>query len=256
MSPFVVPAVNKKSWYKTWWGAAIIAGGCLLLAAGLALGVLLYNYWQAIKSGQGAVLQQQIYGSASGVVNQAAETPEIKKARQELESSDDPFLGNQNASLVIVEFIDFQCPICKGQYPEMQQLINKYGYKIKWIVRDFPMESVHPGTTRLAAIASCANEQGGFWLAHDYFFTNQDTLGANLTDAEVDLLSDQFGLDKNKMSDCLKNRRGEIEAKMDYSIGVKYGIKKGTPAFFINGRKFEGGIPFSAWENILKENNV
>lgn len=247
------PVAGLKVWYKTWWGIATIAAICLAAALILSLSTLFYNYWQAIKGGQGDFLQQQIYGYSDGVVNQSAEMPEIKKARQELETDDDPFLGNQNASLVIVEFIDFKCPICKGQYAEMQKLINKYGYNIKWIIRDFPMESVHPGSTRLAAVASCAHEQGAFWLVHDFFFFNQNNLSEEFSDTEVNALSEQLGLNKEKMTDCLQNRRGEVDAKMDYSIGVKYGIKKGTPAFFINGHKFEGGITFETWEKILKD---
>lgn len=245
------PIAIKKVWYKTWWGVVIMAAVCLLMAIALALGALLYNYWQAIKSGQGEMLQQQM--NPESAVNRIAETAAFKKIRQELETADDPFLGNQDANLVIVEFIDFKCPICKGQYSEIEQLISKYGYKIKLIIRDFPMESVHPGATRLAAVASCAHEQGAFWLAHDYFFANQDRIGKEFIDADVNALSEQFGLNKEKMSDCLKNRRGEIEVKSDYSIGYKYDIRKGTPTFFINGHKVEGGIPFEIWEEILKD---
>ncbi|PIT88378.1 MAG: hypothetical protein COU29_01140 [Candidatus Magasanikbacteria bacterium CG10_big_fil_rev_8_21_14_0_10_36_32] len=244
------PVTGLKVWYKTWWGITIIAAICLLAAVILSLSALGYNYWRAIKSGHGDILEQQMNQQA---LNQIVESPEIQAARQELETDDDPFLGNQNASFVIVEFIDFKCPICKGQYSEMQKLINKYGYKIKWIIRDFPMESVHPGTNRLAAVASCVNEQGAFWLAHDLFFSNQEMIGENFSDTDVDVLINQFGLDKSRMSDCLQSRRGEIEVKKDYSIGVKYGIKKGTPTFFVNGNKIEGAMLFSTWETLLKD---
>jgi len=240
-----------KSWYRKPWGMALLIGLCLFFAVILAFGGLIFKYWQAIKTGQGDSLRRQFYAGQdqSWLTN---ETAEIKKARTELETIDDPFLGNQAAPLVIVEFIDFKCPICLGQAPEMQKLIGKYGSKIKWIVRDFPMESVHTGASRLAEMASCANEQGGFWIFHDYFFAKQDKLGATFSDAEAVALAEKLGLAKAKFADCLKAGRGRIEANKDYADAIANGVTKGTPTFFVNGRMLESAVPFEKWEELFK----
>lgn len=181
------------------------------------------------------------------------EDPKILEARKTLETSDDPYLGSLNADLVIVEFMDFKCPICKAQAPEILRLIGKYGYKIKVIVRDFPMESVHPGTSGLAEIASCANEQGAYWSFSDYFFANQETLGAEMPIATVEQLCDEFGVDKTKIKKCLDAGRGRTEVNADYSDAYRSGVTRGTPTYFVNGRILEGAVSFEQWEKLFKD---
>ncbi|MCX6781680.1 MAG: thioredoxin domain-containing protein [Candidatus Magasanikbacteria bacterium] len=239
----------KKHWYSSWWGIALLVFLCIFFAAFIALAVLVFNYWQALKSGQGEMLANQ-FAQQSAVVQ--GEDPKITEARKVLETTDDPYLGSQNAGLVIVEFMDFKCPICKAQAPEIMRLIGKYGYKIKVIIRDFPMESVHPGTSRLAEIASCANEQGAYWSFSDYFFANQDALGTEMPLATVEQLCDEFGVDKIKMGDCLEMGRGRTEVNTDYTDAYRNGVTRGTPTYFINGQIFEGAVPFESWEKLFK----
>ncbi|MDD2758072.1 MAG: DsbA family protein [Patescibacteria group bacterium] len=249
----MAPAYVKIHWFKTWWGITIIAFLCFLIAAALAFTALIFNYWKTIKSGQGALLQQK-FGAQYGQAQ--TEDPAVVLARKELETADDPYLGNATADTVIVEFSDFKCPICKAEAPVLQQLAGKYGYKIKIIVRDFAMESVHTGASRLAEVASCANEQGGYWLFSDYFFANQDSLGADFNSAAVDRLVDEYGLDKSKMRNCLETGRGRIEASKDYTDGYKNGVSRGTPTFFVNGHKLEGFVSLETWEKVFKEAGI
>jgi len=241
----------KVAWYKTGWGIVILAAICLIVAAALAIGALVFNYWRMIKSGQGDFLRQKFYGQQANFLT--VEDEATKKARAALETTDDPYLGNPNGDLVIVEFIDLKCPICKGVYADMERLIGKYGYRVKWIVRDFPMESVHPGTSQLAEFASCANEQGGFWPVHDYFFQNQDKIGETFSSDDAAKLAESFGLNKDKISECLKSGRAKTEVNRDYADGYAYGVTRGTPVFFVNGRKVDGGIPYDRWEKMLKD---
>lgn len=246
MADFYLPKI--KHWYSKWWGVTILVVLCVVFAALIAFALLAFNYWQMIKSGQGEMIKQRFYSEAA--VEQ--ETPEIKAAREALETSDDPYLGNINGELTIVEFMDFKCPICRGQMSELERVAGKYGYKVKVIVRDFPMESAHSGTSRLHEIASCANEQGLYWLFSDYFFANQDTL-SSMTAEAINQLIDQFGGDKSKMNNCLETGRGRMEVSRDYTDGYKYGVKRGTPTFFVNGRIVgEGGaVPFETWEKLF-----
>lgn len=238
---------QEKHWYRKWWGITIVVVSCLLVASAIALAALVLTYIKVVKSGQGNLAAQQ-----NNVQSQTADSPEIQKARLALETSDDPALGNSAAPLVIVEFLDFKCPICKAEAPVLQQLAGKYGYTLKIIFRDFPMESVHTGAARLAEVASCANEQGAYWLFADYFFANQDSLGTEFNIEAVDSLVDEHGLDKSKMHNCLETGRGRAEAGKDYTDGYKNGVSRGTPTYFINGRKLEGSVPLDGWEKLLK----
>jgi len=242
--------MGKQHWFKTWWGISILIVLYAFIVLALAFVFLAWNYWRIVKSGQGAVLQKQFYSQYS---KPAPESAEVVAARQSLETKDDPYLGNANAEWVIVEFLDFKCPICKAQAPVLQKLSAKYGYKIKIILRDFPMESVHPGASQLAAIASCAHEQGAFWFFSDYFFANQDTLPAEIPAETIDNLSDEVGIDKAIMRECLASGRGRIEESKDYADAVKNGVNRGTPTYFINGLMVGAGgaAPMEFWEKLF-----
>ena len=89
---------------------------------------------------------------------------------------DDPFKGNQNAPVTIVEFSDFQCPFCKKSFDQTeQQLLTEYvdSGKAKFVYRDLPLESLHPNARSAALAAECADEQGTFWDFHDKLFNGQ-----------------------------------------------------------------------------------
>lgn len=253
---FYLPKI--KHWYSTWWGVTILALSVLIAAALIAFGLLIFNYWHAVKSGRGEALQNNFYGQT-----QTTEDPAITVLRKTLETTDDPYMGNAAAPIVIVEFADLKCPYCKKQDDVMWQIAKKYGYGVKIIFRDFPVESAHEGAIQFAAIASCANEQGGYSAVAKFFFDNQDDLPTELSSDEIGNMSDSFGLDKSKMLDCVNSGRGKTEAMQDYSDlvkSVKSASIAGTPIFFVNGVIFadtdgtnKGYIPLAIWEQLFQK---
>lgn len=233
----------KKSWYKQWWGVTIIVVTCLFLAIFLAISLLTWRYSQLIKQGYGEELKKSIYGEAQV-------DPQILTARTELEIDGRPYLGAKDAELVIVEFVDFKCPICKEQDAIIRQIAGKYGSKIKLIIRNFPIETLNPGTTKLSQMAYCAFEQGTYWPAHDYLFSHQDELTQNLTAENINAFIEELGIDNKKFNACLVSDQAKMEINRDYATGYKYGLV-GTPTFFINSYKSQGNIPLSNWEKML-----
>jgi len=233
----------KKSWYKTWRGITIIVACCLFLSVFLAVGLLTLRYKQLIKQGFGDELKKNIYG-------QVQVDPKITTARAELENIERPYLGAKDAELVIVEFVDFKCPVCKEQEQILRKVVGKFGQKVKLVIRNFPIESLHPGASKLAELAYCANEQGAYWMAHDYIFANQDSLTQNLTAENISAFVKEIGIDGTKLNACLVSDKTKIEVNRDYTTGYKYGIA-GTPTFFINSQKIQGNVPFENWETII-----
>jgi len=238
---------QKTRWYKRWWGILILTIVSLLVILLIIFLSLVGTYIWKIKNGEGQQLFQEF---------EAGQTQSNSKAladeRSELERTDSPYLGNPNASIVVVEFVDFKCPNCQLAAPIMQKVVQKYNNRIKFIVRNFPVEETHPGSTVLSEIASCANDQGRFWIMHDLLFQNQGSLGASLTQDQIDGLGNQIGLDMDKYHSCLKdaNNATRIKISRDYADGMKYGIS-GTPTFFINGQKVTGVIPLDEWDKIM-----
>ncbi len=79
--------------------------------------------------------------------------------------STDHFTGNKDAEIAIVEYSDYQCPYCHAVHPTLEQLMTKYGDKVVWIYRHFPL-SFHPDAMPFAIGSECVNEMGGndaFW---------------------------------------------------------------------------------------------
>ncbi len=237
-------------WYQTSWGIALLGLGGLVLLAAIVFGVVTIRFWWQIKQGQGSFLQQEVYGgftSAQGV-NSGVE----KVDRNILENGVFPFLGNANASTTIVVFGEFRCPYTKEAMPIIKQLIDKYGYKIKVVFRNFPEVTLHQGTEKLSEIGSCAYAQGKYWEVSDYLFAKQADLPVVLGSQDMTDLAGATGLDLIKLNQCLNSGQASIKVSRDYTDGYRFGVG-GTPTFFVNGQKVEGVVPFTAWEGIIKQ---
>ncbi len=177
---------------------------------------------------------------------------------------DDPVKGNPDATITIVEFSDFQCPFCKRFHQTTLPLILENYVdtgKVKFVYRDFPIESLHPNGAIPAALASeCADEQGMFWEYHDKLFQNQKNWERLGTEEVVNVLkayAEEFGLNTNQFNDCLNSAKYLDEVSKDYQEGNSYGIT-GTPTFFIGNEKsgyikLTGAQPYSSFQNVLDQ---
>ncbi|OGH88322.1 MAG: hypothetical protein A3J93_04675 [Candidatus Magasanikbacteria bacterium RIFOXYC2_FULL_42_28] len=244
-----IPLSSRLRWYQTT-GGILLAGLAVLVAlVAIIFLILVTRYYFEIKNGRGEILFQEVYGGFTGPVGAGGADA---VTREQVESIDDPFLGNPTAGIVVVEFVDFKCPNCSAALPIMKQVLQKYGHKIKLIIRDFPVESTHPGAGQLAEIANCASEQGLYWVAHDWFYAHQTELNGVLSTEQIKVVAGQIGLDYNKLSVCLRQSTIKIEVNRDYVDGYSAGVR-GTPTFFINGKKVEGVIPFTVWDKFLEK---
>ena len=151
-------------------------------------------------------------------------------------SATDHTQGNLESDLVIVEYGDYQCPYCGAAYPVLKELMKEFGSQVKFVFRNFPLSEMHQ-YARIAAIAAeAANLQGKFWEMHDAIYENQRDLNENLLmklAQELHLNIPQF--EKNMESSKLAEK-----VDSDFESGVMSGVN-GTPSFFINGNKFNGG---------------
>ncbi|MEX0587505.1 MAG: thioredoxin domain-containing protein, partial [Patescibacteria group bacterium] len=94
----------------------------------------------------------------------------------EVSVDDDPVIGDPNAPVTIVEFVDFECPFCKSFFEETFPKI-KSDYidtgKVRFVLRDLPLPFHNPAATKEALAANCARDQGGdgkYFLYHDEIF--------------------------------------------------------------------------------------
>ena len=138
--------------------------------------------------------------------------------------------GDTNAAVTIVEFTDFQCSACGGMYPIVEDVLKSYGNRVHFVIRNFPLTSVHANAFNAAQAAEAAKAQGKFWEYIDVLFKNQTTL-------DIDSLKKyaaQVGLDRKRFDAELESGKYVPTVRRDMDEGEGYGIEA-TPTFFING---------------------
>jgi len=171
-------------------------------------------------------------------------------------ADDDPVKGNSNAPVTIIEFSDFQCPFC-GRFfqqtlPQVESDYINTG-KVKFVYRDFPLDSIHSQAVSAAQAAECANEQGKFWQYHDKIFQNQGSLSTDSYKA----WATELGLNTAQFNSCLDSNKYASEVQKDFQDGVNVGVS-GTPTFFIGSdskgyQKIVGAQPYSVIKQLVDQ---
>jgi predicted DsbA family dithiol-disulfide isomerase len=151
---------------------------------------------------------------------------------QNVSTDDDPAQGSTSAPVTVVMFSDFQCSHCAAMHPVLKKVLSEYKDKVRFVVRDFPLETIHADAFRAAVAANAANAQGKFFEYIEVLYENQNALDAESLKkyaADLGLNPRQFELD-------LGNEKFAAEVRKDLADGKIYGIN-GTPAIFVNGVK-------------------
>jgi len=131
-----------------------------------------------------------------------------------------------------VMFADFQCSACSATEPVLKKVLAEYPGKIRYVMRDFPLETIHANAFNAALAAYAAEQQGKFFEYGDILFTHQDALEVESLKkyaAKVGLNVQQFTVDFN-------SEKAKAEVRHDIADGTSYGIS-GTPTIFVNGVK-------------------
>jgi len=143
--------------------------------------------------------------------------------------------GNENAKIELIEYGDYECPYCGEAYPIIKKVQKELGNNLKFIFRNFPLVEMHPFALHAAIASEAAAEQGKFWEMHDILYENQK----NLKDSDLIKYAEKIDLDVSKFEEDFNSNNIYQKIKEDFDSGVKNEIQ-GTPAFFINGKPFEG----------------
>ncbi len=159
-----------------------------------------------------------------------------------------PYRGPADAPVTIVEFTDYQCPFCTRHYQQTYPLLlEEYGDRVKYIVRNFPIVQNHPHAMKAAEAAECAFDQGKFWDYHDRLFENNTALNSK----NLRRYAEDVGLDTLRFNECLgSGRKSQIVAR-DLEDGSRNGVR-GTPTFFINGEVLIGAQPYEVFRYYIE----
>lgn len=150
-----------------------------------------------------------------------------------------PQRGAADATVVIREFSDFQCPACRAFSFNINQFMKEYGDRVKHIFYDFPL-STHKNSLSSAMAARCAETQGNFWGYHDMLFDRQKDWENSKNPNDIFInYAKELNLDESALKICLEDGRYEdiVNKNLDkaYALGLN-----STPTIFINDKKFRG----------------
>lgn len=154
-------------------------------------------------------------------------------------TSQDWVQGGKNAKVVLIEYADFQCPVCSVYAPLTHQLAQKYPEKFQFVYRYFPLVDNHKNAFSSAKAAQSAGLQGKFFEMSDLLYQNQDEW-SEAGDAKTFYLqyAKQLSLDEAKFLKDFES--SEVQSRVQYDLDASYALKlDGTPSFFINGKKIQ-----------------
>ncbi len=167
-------------------------------------------------------------------------------------------MGSPHAPVVIVQFADFQCPFCQRHHDETEPLIYDQYIRtglVRYVVKDFPLSTVHPQAQKASEAAECAGAQGAYWPMHDKLYDEQQQWSGNAGSlALFKQYARSLGLDGAAFDACLDGGVFYEEVRRDYQEGLGAGVD-GVPKFYLYGPYFDttitGAYPFSVFETAI-----
>ena len=140
--------------------------------------------------------------------------------------------GPLDASVVISEFVDFQCPYCRDVAPTVDSILAANPDNVAFVFHHYPLD-LHPDAESAAVAAECAHQQDRFAEFAQTVFARQHELPqrpwlAFAGDAGVADL-DAFETCSSLGADSFPRIARGLE------IGARAGVQ-GTPTFWVNGK--------------------
>jgi protein-disulfide isomerase len=186
-------------------------------------------------------------GKTKAVAPQRRQAPEDNKVYDVQVNAKDAIKGNPKAPVTIVEFSDFQCPFCSRVNPTISKIMKTYGDKVRVVFKHNPL-SFHKDAPLASEASLAAGAQGKFWEMHDLLFKNQ----RKLKRADLDAYAAQLGLDMGKFKADLDQHNFKAQVDADLAQAREIGVR-GTPNFFVNGKKLTGAQPFERFKVKIDE---
>jgi protein-disulfide isomerase len=149
-------------------------------------------------------------------------------------ASNDITYGPKDAKVTVIEYSDFQCPFCAEYAKWMTQLRQKYGDRVQFVFRNYPLSN-HEWATIAAKVGYAASLQGKFWEMHDLLYEKQGEWAASDDPRPYfDSYAESLGLDLDKFHADADAQSTTDFIKKQAAEGKKAGVTH-TPWFVIDG---------------------
>ena len=159
----------------------------------------------------------------------------------QIRMTDAPALGDPKAPVTIVEYSDFECPVCRNLHDALRRILPTYAGKVRVIFKDFPIEQLHPWARTAAIAGRCAYQQkpDAFWKMYDLIYDNQEIISAANAWTKMTEYAVQSGLDADAFKSCMASPEASAAVNASHANGEKLELNS-TPTVFVNGRRMVG----------------
>lgn len=148
--------------------------------------------------------------------------------------------GTSPDNVTLVEYGDYECPVCETFYPTVKQVAAKYSGKIVFQFRNLPLTSIHPNAFAAARAAEAAGLQGKYFEMHDLLYENQNSwVSASQPLTFFDTYAKSLGLNVSQFDKDYASEAVNDAINSDLSAFDATGDEKATPTFYLDGKKLD-----------------
>ncbi len=168
----------------------------------------------------------------------------LAESRAQIQMKDAPSLGEAKAAVTLVEYSDFECPVCRNLHDVLRGMLPNYAGKVRLIFKDFPLEQLHPWARTAAIAGRCAYQQDpqAFWKMYDFIYDNQEIISAANAWTKMMDYAGQSGLDADAFKTCMAGPEAGAAVNASRANGEQLDVNS-TPTVFVNGRRLVGADP-------------
>ncbi|MEK7218086.1 MAG: thioredoxin domain-containing protein [Patescibacteria group bacterium] len=188
------------------------------------------------------------------VVQEAQSSPSQKlEDIPAVDFAKDHYKGSAEATIALVEYTDYQCPYCKRAHPTFQKLVDDYDGKVVWVMRHFPLTSIHPNALPAAEAAECVAAVGGneeFWTFTDAVMAQDDPF------QKLPELAEAAGVDRGEFAACVQGGTMRQKIQDEAGDGSAAGVQ-GTPTTFVMNLQTKktqivgGAVPYESFKSAI-----
>ncbi len=190
--------------------------------------------------------QKEILAKASAPARPAAPAAEDPNKVYDIPVGKSASRGPADAKVTIIEFSDFQCPFCARSVELIDQIAAAYPKDVRIVYKNFPL-SFHAQAMPAAKAAIAAGMQGKFWPMHDEIFKNS----SKLTPESYDVFAKAIGLNVAQFNKDMESPAVQAQIAEEMKEATAASVR-GTPTFYINGKK-PAGRSLEIYKQIIDE---
>jgi protein-disulfide isomerase len=169
-------------------------------------------------------------------------------------SASDHIIGSPDAPIVLIEYSDFQCAYCSMVYPTIKKIVGESDGRIAWVMRNLPLDSIHPEARPAALAAECIAEQKGsegWWRFADAMFADQSRVNSAGYLAEAKAI----GVDMAQYLSCVSGKKYDQKLSAQ-SAEAQVAGAQGTPYTIVYGNgasvPLSGALPEAQFRAVIK----